>query len=433
MMQICKHKMIIGLIGIWWMLFPILTYGNSFISQKGVVGNKYEVNYQGTRAVLSRDGAEAVPVANHTVITKPGTYYLNVWNQNNIQEMSCFTIAPGRGKSTYVIKKQEDLEEAFKEILENYKTEVWIQLEYGKMTPDQLNQLFSDSIQSVLVKYPMITYEGYRMYTAGGYKPQVQMTLSYPASTQTLKQYEALAKQSMYQMIENTLTPDLTDYEKEWKLYDRLVNRTTYSKDVVNGVAPPLTHTVQGTVVKQVGVCDGYAKTMMYLLNAVGVPTKFVVGEARDASGYIQGHAWNLVKIQGQYYHVDATWGDIDTEQIGTFYGYFNETDQYMAKTHTWEAAKYPKAVATQYSMVYMPMPLPGVYHADSQKTWNQTLVQIKQEGLREGTIILSGTQLMSQNTNRLLDDLVGILKRPIGYREENKYQAKIITYRITN
>ena len=48
-------------------------------------------------------------------------------------------------------------------------------------------------------------------------------------------------------------------------------------------------------------VCAGYAKALQYLLNLCGIECTYVTSET---------HAWNLIKLEGEYYHIDVTWGD---------------------------------------------------------------------------------------------------------------------------
>ena len=57
-------------------------------------------------------------------------------------------------------------------------------------------------------------------------------------------------------------------------------------------------------------VCAGYAKSMQYLLNRMNIETFYVSGDVFDEGS----HAWNIVEIDGDYYHVDATYGDPVTE-----------------------------------------------------------------------------------------------------------------------
>lgn len=58
-----------------------------------------------------------------------------------------------------------------------------------------------------------------------------------------------------------------------------------------------------GALVDKKAVCQGYAETMQYFLKRAGVPC------ALATSVYIN-HAWNVVKINGKWYHVDTTWDD---------------------------------------------------------------------------------------------------------------------------
>lgn len=65
-------------------------------------------------------------------------------------------------------------------------------------------------------------------------------------------------------------------------------------------------HTAYGILLKGYGVCEGYAKTMSRLLDAVGIPNLFIVGDVPEG-----GHAWNYVRMpNGKWYLLDSTFND---------------------------------------------------------------------------------------------------------------------------
>ena len=53
------------------------------------------------------------------------------------------------------------------------------------------------------------------------------------------------------------------------------------------------------------GVCQGYALLALKMLRELGIETLYVVGEVNTGP-----HAWNLVKVDGEWYHLDTTWND---------------------------------------------------------------------------------------------------------------------------
>ena len=58
-------------------------------------------------------------------------------------------------------------------------------------------------------------------------------------------------------------------------------------------------------------VCEGYARAMQYLLQKCGIECAETVGYIRKESGEKgEPHAWNILKIDGDYYHLDTTWDD---------------------------------------------------------------------------------------------------------------------------
>ena len=63
-------------------------------------------------------------------------------------------------------------------------------------------------------------------------------------------------------------------------------------------------------VVLKKAVCIGYAKTFREMCRLIGVEAFVVEGFPKDANGTVerQGHAWNVVKLNNNWYLVDATW-----------------------------------------------------------------------------------------------------------------------------
>ena len=121
--------------------------------------------------------------------------------------------------------------------------------------------------------------------------------------------------------------PTGSDYEKELYLHDVLVNKVTYTSSKLeeqNGYT---------TLVDGKGVCAGYAFALQYLLMRAGIQSYYVVGFAGE------NHAWNLAKIDGKWYYVDATWDDPlnngSDDPYSPYYSYFNITTKKLKEDHT--------------------------------------------------------------------------------------------------
>ena len=81
----------------------------------------------------------------------------------------------------------------------------------------------------------------------------------------------------------------------------------TYIIDNTDYVVSDDDQSIAGTFWKKQAVCAGYAGAVQYLLERLNVPCIYVEGDAANSD---QGHAWNIVQLNGQYYYVDATNGD---------------------------------------------------------------------------------------------------------------------------
>lgn len=132
----------------------------------------------------------------------------------------------------------------------------------------------------------------------------------------------------------------LSDYEKVKYVNDYIVQHTAYSEATE---ASP--HSAYAILYEGKGVCQGYALLAYKLLSEMGMEALYVTGEV-----YTGGHAWNLVKVDGEWYHLDTTWNDpVPDRGAGVRYDYFLINDSQMASDHSWNSTKYPQAVSTVY------------------------------------------------------------------------------------
>ena len=83
-----------------------------------------------------------------------------------------------------------------------------------------------------------------------------------------------------------------------------------------------------GALVNNSAICSGYSSAFQYLCEKLGVYSIYVIGEA---GGNREAHAWNIVYLDGAYYHVDVTWMD-SGDTIN--YDYFLRTAEEISKDH---------------------------------------------------------------------------------------------------
>jgi transglutaminase/protease-like cytokinesis protein 3 len=176
---------------------------------------------------------------------------------------------------------------------------------------------------------------------------EIQFQYSTPKS-QMIQMRDAAASKAN-EIIASIITPGMSDLQKEKAIHDYIVNNTSYDyTNYVNGTLPEASFTDYGVLVNGKAVCEGYAKAMFRLLSLANVECEVVKGTADG-----QSHAWNIVKINGSYCQVDATWDDPVTSDGSKVlsYKYFDLSDSQMAKDHQWDTSKYPSCTTTQYNI----------------------------------------------------------------------------------
>ncbi|MEH6938322.1 transglutaminase domain-containing protein [Bacillus sp. JJ664] len=143
-----------------------------------------------------------------------------------------------------------------------------------------------------------------------------------------------------------------TNFDKVKYIHDYVVNLAHYDyENYLNDTVPMDSYSPYGILINKTGVCNGYALTMYFLLNYSGVKTEYVSGVVNG-----NGHAWNLVNLDGEYYYLDATWDDPPREYYGKdvlSYDYFLVPGEVLARDHEWNMSDYPSATSTKYNYLY--------------------------------------------------------------------------------
>ncbi|MFJ7983062.1 transglutaminase domain-containing protein [Lysinibacillus xylanilyticus] len=154
---------------------------------------------------------------------------------------------------------------------------------------------------------------------------------------------EAALQKKVDQILKTVIKPSMkTDFEKVKSINDYIVSNTTYGTKTK---ASP--HSAYALLMEGQAVCQGYALIAYRMLEQAGFDVKYVVGNVNGN----EAHAWNLVKVDGKWYHLDTTWNDPLPNRFGaSSYDYFLVTDAQLKKDHEWIASDYPAATSTKYS-----------------------------------------------------------------------------------
>ncbi|GAB6162861.1 hypothetical protein JCM12298_20210 [Desulfothermus naphthae] len=143
--------------------------------------------------------------------------------------------------------------------------------------------------------------------------------------------------------IADILSPDMDMITREKTIHDWIVIHTSYDLNALNG-NNPLAYTDYGAFENGLAVCEGYSILTNRMLYMAGIENMIISGTAINEKGS-EAHAWNIVRLFDNWYHLDITWDDPIGEApdyIG--YNYFNLSDKEISKNHFWDKNKYPNA-----------------------------------------------------------------------------------------
>ena len=169
------------------------------------------------------------------------------------------------------------------------------------------------------------------------------------------KEDQVLEHNSKIQQVVNQLIADLrltegTDYEKVLKVNEYFCRNVEYDDagaDLADVTRVIMSHTILGVFAKKRAQCEGIAKAVKVLLNAVNVKCIVVDGTAILSDGSQSLHAWNIIKQNDEPYHVDITFNIGHTTHGNVAYDWLNVSDAMVKGNHMPDAdLKLPACVS---------------------------------------------------------------------------------------
>lgn len=169
----------------------------------------------------------------------------------------------------------------------------------------------------------------------------------------TVRVYKKTVSNRVKQIKKGESIKIKSNFEKIKAVHNWMIRNIRYDyKNYLRRRIPRSAYTVKGALLKKICVCQGYAVAFKKLMGSYHIPCKVVHGRAGGG-----GHAWNMVKLGGKWYHVDVTWDDpIIGESNGNtdiYYTYFLKSTAYMrAHNHSFKTGSYPKCSSTKYDKI---------------------------------------------------------------------------------
>ena len=194
-------------------------------------------------------------------------------------------------------------------ILSSYFYETEMDISDCNVTGDQLKAL-----HTALSKADRLPW-----YASGKYEYTYDMdtlqALTFTPQCLDKSEYDrARYEQRLAEILHSAVFEGMSPWQICLSIHDTLVVQSQYDKSLTRYKSYDLL--VSGTA-----VCRGYADAYRELLTRVGIPCETVSSKDMD-------HAWNLVYINDNWYHVDVTWADTTPDSHGRVsHKYFLLTD----------------------------------------------------------------------------------------------------------
>lgn len=193
---------------------------------------------------------------------------------------------------------------------------------------------------SVIYKHPELYYVNSRLRYV--YHADTEQVMSIQI---TYHEYDEQAIEAEVEKILGLIEEDMTDLEKILTVHDYLCMDVEYAYDAyLSGVLTDDVHTLKGALIDKVAVCDGYSSAFQYIMQRLDIPCNLVVGKANGGD-----HAWNQVKLYGDWYMLDLIWDDPAWDNYGSVNHDRFLVDESCLEGYEWDRFAYEPCTDTMF------------------------------------------------------------------------------------
>jgi len=234
-----------------------------------------------------------------------------------------------------------DVENAFK--YAQYHLLPSITLRMNDALVESLNAEYSSIMTNTEIENLSYSYSpGTQIYTVSmKYSLMAEVLSLIVNENLVLSRVSARAKEIQAQLLDirdNLISPEMDYYQREKAIHDYIVKNYYYDlNNQAGGMKSQESYSLYGLLKNGKGVCQGYSQLFWALCLNAKIPSGIVYGVAGGGP-----HAWNVVSIYGECYHVDVTWDDPIPDGGQTVrYNYYNISGKTISKDHQWDSISH--------------------------------------------------------------------------------------------
>lgn len=223
--------------------------------------------------------------------------------------------------------------------LENKKEQIKVsyQMDFDDVDIDRLNILVKKAVSS-LDDYNQFNVKGWQIEIAGNNK-NVDITID--VNYYSNAQQDRFLFKKIDEIINEITDPYMGTHKKIKNITDYIAANVRYDNSKQR-------YSAYDALINGESTCQGYALLTYLMLNQVDVENKIIRGNMDD-----QKHAWNLVKVNGNWYHLDLTQISSHFQKYGQLiYNEYMVSDRALSLKYIWNQGEYPQAVSSYFSQL---------------------------------------------------------------------------------
>ena len=280
-----------------------------------------------------------------------------------------------------------------------------LKLQDSFMVPMLSQKELSDIYFLIRMDCPEIFYSvtfSYRYYADS---TAVEMIPKYLFSKDKIKEHRQAMESRVKKLARQTANID--EKEKELFIHDFIVQNVKYDK-----LKKEYSHEIIGALGNGVAVCEGIAKAVKILCDEMGIWCIIALSEANPEKGIKYRHAWNVIRIGGQYYHLDATFDNTLSKDDTVRYDYVNLSDKQIFRDHEPVIWKVPKCLDNDH-----------FYYKEKKVSWTtvEDVQNRTKQAVKKGKVLLFHWR-GGYMTKEVLSELLAIFDKEARAKDKRAY-----------